>query len=81
MNADYFMYGEDMVWCREIRSLGYKIAFVPEGRVQHLMGASKAEKVSLMSESLDGFMKKNYSGVHRAAIRAINFLITGKHAY
>jgi GT2 family glycosyltransferase len=34
----FWMYIEDMEWCWLIRKAGYKIAFVPEGRVLHYGG-------------------------------------------
>jgi GT2 family glycosyltransferase len=37
---EFFMYGEEMDWCRRIRSAGWKVVFLPEPSVIHIGGAS-----------------------------------------
>lgn len=36
----FFMYGEDQLWCEQIRSLGYKILFFAESTIIHISSAS-----------------------------------------
>ena len=36
----FFMYGEDQLWCEEIKSLGYKILFYAGTTIIHVSGAS-----------------------------------------
>ena len=78
---DFFMYGEDMQWCMEFKHLGYEIAFLPDARVVHLMGASGGKKNVMMNQNLDVFMHCYYPGWKRFLIRMINILLTGKYAH
>jgi GT2 family glycosyltransferase len=39
-SKQYFMYYEDTDLCKKIASDGYKIRFVPEAKVVHLLGQS-----------------------------------------
>jgi len=36
----FFMYSEELDWCRRFRAAGWRIAYVPEAEVMHLEGAS-----------------------------------------
>ncbi len=61
---DFFMYCEDVLWCWQIKQLGLKITFLPEGRVMHVHKGSntgnsnKINKVILKNHTQ--FMKKIY---------------------
>lgn len=61
---DFFMYCEDVLWCWQIKQLGLKITFLPEGRVMHVHKGSSTgnskniNKVILKNHSM--FMKKVY---------------------
>ena len=81
LNDDYFMYGEDMQWCKAFKNLGYRVAFLPEARVLHLMGGSAGKKSEMMETNLNLFMKGNYSWLNRMLIKIFNFLLTGKYEY
>ncbi|MDP1743604.1 MAG: glycosyltransferase family 2 protein [Candidatus Amesbacteria bacterium] len=43
-DEDYFMYGEDIEFCWQIKNLGYKIMYVPQVTVHHHHGASSGLK-------------------------------------
>lgn len=43
-DEDYFMYGEDIEFCWQIKNLGYKIMYVPQVIVHHHHGASSGLK-------------------------------------
>jgi len=36
----FFMYGEDQLWCEQIKNLGYKILFHPEATIIHINSGS-----------------------------------------
>ncbi|MBK5270638.1 MAG: glycosyltransferase, partial [Bacteroidia bacterium] len=38
----FFMYGEDQLWCKQIKNLGYKIFFYSESTIIHINSASTA---------------------------------------
>ena len=42
LDESFFMYGEDMDWCRRFWSNGWKVAFVAEAQATHYGGASSA---------------------------------------
>ncbi len=50
-----WMYVEDMEWCWLIRKAGYKIAFVPEGRVLHYGGAHTEKTTKIINENSKQF--------------------------
>lgn len=62
---DFFMYGEDILWCWEFKKLGYKIHFLPEAKVMHIHKGSTS-KNKLKQVKLTGiknhaaFMKRFY---------------------
>ena len=65
LSTDYFMYCEDVLWCWEIKQLGYQIHFLPEAKVMHIhKGSSSKEKLQKVKLSSiinhANFMKKIY---------------------
>ena len=65
--ADFFMYAEDVLWCWEIKKLGYEIDFLPEAKVMHLhKGSADKNKLRLVQKmgikNHAAFMKKFYPG-------------------
>jgi GT2 family glycosyltransferase len=42
LDESFFMYGEDMDWCRRFWKHGWMLAFVPEARALHYGGASSS---------------------------------------
>lgn len=63
--ADFFMYVEDVLWCWQIKKLGYQIVFLPEAKVMHIHKGSTS-KENLKQVRLLGvknhakFMRKFY---------------------
>ena len=70
----YFMYGEEMDWCRRIRRAGWSIVFLPEPAVIHVGGASSGPIAGPMFvENLRGrlrFLSKHRSSLVVMAARA-----------
>jgi GT2 family glycosyltransferase len=42
LDPGYFLFVEDMDWCRRIRDAGYSVLYTPEATVTHRVGASRA---------------------------------------
>ncbi|MFO7810969.1 MAG: hypothetical protein R6V47_06325 [Candidatus Delongbacteria bacterium] len=65
MPEEYFMYGEDIDFCYQIKESGYKIEYVPIADVIHYRGqSSKKDKIKLRKyffNSMKIFVKKNYT--------------------
>ncbi|MGI8600878.1 MAG: glycosyltransferase family 2 protein [Chitinophagaceae bacterium] len=62
---DFFMYSEDVLWCWEIKRLGYTIHFLPQAKVMHIhKGSSSKEKwIKIRKTGIKNhavFMKKFY---------------------
>lgn len=65
LSEDFFMYCEDVLWCWEIKQLGYEVHFLPEAKVMHVHKGSvnkeKLRKVRITSiKNHAQFMKKFY---------------------
>lgn len=62
---EYFMYGEDLDFCYQIKKNGYKIEYVPLTSIIHYRGqSSRKDRVKLRKhfyQSMNIFVKKNYS--------------------
>ena len=42
LDEEFFMYGEDMDWCRRFRAKGWQVVFVPSAEAIHYGGASSS---------------------------------------
>lgn len=75
---DFFMYGEDILWCWEFKRLGYKIIFLPEAKVMHVhkgsSGKNKLFKIRITGiKNHAKFMKKFYPDVRWYIFAAIYY--------
>jgi len=43
MDEAYFMYSEELDWCRRIRSSGWRIVYIPDARIIHHVGKSSEQ--------------------------------------
>ena len=64
----FFMYVEDALWCWQIKQLGYKVKFFPDGRIVHLEHKSlDKEKLKRLYTTINRhtliFSKMYYKGV------------------
>ena len=65
LSDDFFMYCEDVLWCWDIKMLGYEIHFLPEAKVMHVHkgSVSKDKWIRIRTTSIVNhakFMKKFY---------------------
>ena len=65
LSEDFFMYCEDVLWCWEVKQLGYEVHFLPQAKVMHVHKGSsqkdKLKKIRLISiKNHSKFMKKFY---------------------
>jgi len=44
LDEDYFMYGEDIDWCHRMHKAGWKIVYLPDIRIIHLVNSSGDKK-------------------------------------
>jgi GT2 family glycosyltransferase len=75
LDPAFFMYGEEMDWCRRIRRAGWTTVFLPEPEVVHAGGASSGPIAGPMFvENLKGrvrFFTKHRGPIVAAAARAL----------
>ena len=78
MDADFFMYYEEVDWCYRIKQAGWRIVFVPDAVLTHLGGRSSEQvpfKGVMMLKSMAVFFRK-----HRGRYAASLFIIVFKAA-
>lgn len=46
LDEAYFMYSEELDWCRRIRDAGYRVVYLPQARVVHHVGKSSEQAVT-----------------------------------
>jgi len=69
-DPDFFMYGEEMDWCRRMRDAGWSVVFLPEPSVIHVRGASSgAVPGPMFVENLKGRVR--YLRKHRGSMVAV----------
>ncbi len=78
LDADFFMYFEEVDWCYRIKQTGRRIVFLPDAVITHLGGRSSSQaplKRIMMLTSLLAFFRK-----HRGAFATCIFTIAFKFA-
>lgn len=71
----FFMYWEDVQWCKEIKKMGYKISYIPDASIIHLMGASDGNKSQLILQNKKAFMTRYYNKFERTIIRFLDKML------
>lgn len=78
LDEDFFMYSEDLDWCRRFRQMGWGIVFHPKAQVVHYGGGSSSNaptRFSLEQQRADFLYWKKHRGMVVAGIyRVIVFL-------
>jgi len=76
----YFMYFEDTDFCIRLRRAGWKIYFVPEARIDHLLGASskgwqsRARTISAYNKSRYYYFNRYYGRLRGLTLKLIVLL-------
>ena len=70
----FFMYSEELDWCRRIRAAGWKIVYLPEAKVIHHVGQSSEQAVAArhihFQTSKVRYFRKYYGRLAAGALRA-----------
>ncbi|MBU2592458.1 MAG: glycosyltransferase family 2 protein [Patescibacteria group bacterium] len=72
LNEKYFMYFEDLDYCRKIRQSGFKVFYLPEAKIVHLHGQSGKKLDDKPNRWLIESSKKYYGSLN---YYLINFII------
>jgi GT2 family glycosyltransferase len=80
---DFFLYSEEIDYCRRIRELGYRIRFEPSAVVKHRRGGSgvSSELAILMAVNQVRYVELHHGRVYSAAIRAVVAMGEGLRSY
>jgi hypothetical protein len=46
LDADYFMYSEELDWCRRIKTAGWRVVYLPQAKIIHFEGKSSEQAVT-----------------------------------
>jgi GT2 family glycosyltransferase len=46
LDADYFMYSEELDWCKRIKMAGWRVVYFPEAKIIHYEGKSSEQAVT-----------------------------------
>jgi len=71
----FFMYSEELDWCRRIKSAGWKIVYLPEAKVIHHVGRSSEQAVTArhihFQTSKVRYFRKHHGRIAAGALRAL----------
>ncbi|OQY20272.1 MAG: hypothetical protein B6I35_10690 [Anaerolineaceae bacterium 4572_32.2] len=74
LDDGFFMYSEELDWCRRARDVGWKIIYYPEARVLHYGGQSseqvKAFQIIRFNQSKIRYFRKHHGRLVAALLRA-----------
>lgn len=81
LDERFFIYGEDMDWCKQFRDAGWDVVFVPQARAIHYGGASSANspiRFFVEKQKADAqYWQKHHSRLAVACYYAISFVHQG----
>lgn len=79
LDEEYFMYSEELDWCRRIKSQGWRIVYFPEAKVVHHVGKSSEQAVTARHINFQRAKlryTRKYHGAGRAALLRL-YLLAG----
>lgn len=81
LDESFFIYGEDMDWCKRFRDAGWDVVFVPQAKAIHYGGASSANspiRFFVEKQKADiQYWRKHHSRIAVAVYYAISLLHHG----
>jgi GT2 family glycosyltransferase len=70
LDERFFLYSEEIDWCRRLRAAGWDVRHLPVMEVVHHCGGSSPERVAELARSRVLFARKHFGPMGAAAIRA-----------
>lgn len=67
LDEDYFMYSEELDWCRRIKEAGWRVVYLPAAQVLHHMGKSSEQAVAARHISFQRAKLRYFHKYHGAA--------------
>jgi hypothetical protein len=78
LDEDFFIYGEDLDWCKRFKNTGWEVGFYPESEAIHFGGASSSKApirfyIEMQKADLH-YWEKHHGNIGRTAYAAIIIL-------
>jgi len=81
MDEGYWMYCEDTDWCRRFRERGWKLHYVPDATMLHVLGGSsreaRAEMIAAWNRSTARYLRIHQGGLQAALARCMGVVGAG----
>ena len=79
-DEDYFLFGEDVEFCFQVKKAGWKIMYVPEFVVMHIKGTGVGRKTSRDLTNLSRTSPRIKSRVRKESVRAMQLFYNKNYA-
>jgi N-acetylglucosaminyl-diphospho-decaprenol L-rhamnosyltransferase len=82
LDEGYFMYSEELDWCRRIREAGWRIVYFPEAQIVHYIGQSSEQAVTERHINFQKAKLRYFRKFHgRAAAGGLRMLLLANYAW
>ncbi|MFN2137179.1 MAG: glycosyltransferase family 2 protein [Candidatus Promineifilaceae bacterium] len=82
LDEGYFMYSEELDWCRRIRDAGWRTVYLPEAQVIHYVGQSSEQAVTARHLNFQRAKLRYFRKHHgRAAAAALRYYLMAHYAW
>ena len=76
LDEDYFMYSEELDWCRRIKTAGWRIVYLPAAQIMHHVGKSSEQAVTARHINFQRAKLRYFRKYHgRAACLALRLFL------
>ncbi len=80
LDAAYFMYSEELDWCRRIRDAGWRVVYLPAARVVHHVGKSSEQAVAARHINFERAKLRYFRKYHgRLLCAALRLFLLGNY--
>jgi N-acetylglucosaminyl-diphospho-decaprenol L-rhamnosyltransferase len=82
LDEAYFMYSEELDWCRRIKEAGWRVVYLPAAQVVHHQGKSSDQAVAARHISFQRAKLRYFSKYHgRAAVASLRLFLLLNYAW
>ncbi len=82
LDEDYYMYSEELDWCRRIRAAGWRVVYLPAAQVVHHVGKSSEQAVTARHINFQRAKLRYFRKYHgRAAAAALRLFLLANYGW
>ena len=82
MDEGYFMYSEELDWCRRIKRLGWRVVYLPRAQVVHYVGRSSDQAVTHRHINFQRAKLRYFRKYHGALVALVlRFFLLGSYVW